>query len=245
LDGWDDNDLDAIEDLMSETPSGEVGNHGSQATRSSEEGSPGSKRSKSLDPEMLSNVQWVAEGGATTVDAKEEGRYHGLVTHQLASDSTRTLTRRERDSMDAAKVRADVLARLGFTEDDMTHLDKPGAPTPYGRALRERFDARLLEVTDSGAAQSDLALALGWPLYGSASPRMQKALERAKDRRAAGGPAVQAAPPPPVAREAGAKCLCGCDRETPLAPRTRNGNVKGHPLRYLPGHNRRYRQPQQ
>lgn len=36
-------------------------------------------------------------------------------------------------------------------------------------------------------------------------------------------------------------CLCGCGETTPLATKTRRGNVLGQPLRYAPGHENRGR----
>lgn len=40
-------------------------------------------------------------------------------------------------------------------------------------------------------------------------------------------------------------CQCGCGGEVTLATRTnaRLGHVKGQPMRYLPGHNRKSRRP--
>jgi hypothetical protein len=186
-DVWEDDGLDEIEALMSEGPPGAVDNHGRKAAQrlsSATVGKDGEKwgpAHKSLDADTRSTVNYVAGGGVTTADIGEM-RYHGGVSHLRPEDGSRTLTRDEMEALDISETRAAALEMLGFTEDDMAILDGAGGMTPAKRELLDRWQARLLEMSESGARMTDLARALGWTIQKAGiSPRMRLSLKRARD----------------------------------------------------------------
>lgn len=243
----DDEQADAIAELIEDVPSG--GNHGRTATNRRPTTSPDQDGEKwgaarrSLDTETHANVQFVAMGGASVV-SEDWIHFAGGVTDRRPEDGGHPLTQVERRSLDTEQTRAAALERLGFSQADLDRLSGPGTGNSRDvGALRARFDAALLQVSEDGGRTTDLARALGWHVTGAGRcDRMTKALTRARKRRAAGHPLPLPPDPavwdPPTEANPTGLCECGCGGSTPLATRNRptSGQVKGRPVRFLPGH---------
>ncbi len=183
---------------MSDSPSGS--NHGSVAssrrptTDNNSDGESWGSAHRSLDSGVHAAAQFVASGGATIVH-RTELAWHGARGYE-PGERHRVLSPTEMAGLDKAVVRAAVLDELGFTDADMALLDKTGRNPPATRALRARFDARVLEVVEAngggdgrpgkhGAGTAHLARALGWPTVPETGhcPRLSKCLKRARQAR--------------------------------------------------------------
>lgn len=87
--------------------------------------------------------------------------------------------------VDTAALKAAVCERLGFTALEIRSVYRQGPMTAESRALRDRIDARLLELSESGGLMVELGRALGWAVKDNGSCRtMENALGRARARRA-------------------------------------------------------------
>jgi hypothetical protein len=179
---WDDDDLDAIEALMTAAPAGDTGGRTAAERRPTtspdKDGEAWGPSHKSLDVATLGVAQWAAQGGGSVYSAANWWD-HGMTTDLEAGDSDRTLTRKELGVLDQAAIRAVALAQMGFTEDDMFILDRAGMSAAK-QVLQARWEERLLQVQEAGGRMSDLERALGWT---ATSKRMRKALARARARR--------------------------------------------------------------
>ena len=191
-------EMDDLSELMSESPAGD--NHGRKAsgrmprTYNDRDGQAWPYAYRSLDSSKYANFQYAASEGATTVH-RTDLNWHGARGYE-PGERQRLLSPAERAGLDLTVVRAAVLEELGFTEADLARLDKPGRPGPETRALRARFDGRLLEVVEanggtgrpgkSGSGTTHLARSLGWDQNESTghSPRLNKSLRRARKARA-------------------------------------------------------------
>lgn len=84
--------------------------------------------------------------------------------------------------IDAGRVRQLVTQALGFTAEQFATAYAPGRPTSERLALRERIDARLLDLQRKGGNMLALARVLGWPIREDKGEcrRMAAALARAR-----------------------------------------------------------------
>ncbi len=86
--------------------------------------------------------------------------------------------------VDMAVVRDAVCGRLGFTAVEIRSVYRQGPMTPEARALRDRIDARLLELAEAGGVMIHLARALGWAMRPNGTCKtLENALSRARARR--------------------------------------------------------------
>ncbi len=161
---------------------GTAAGHGTYRDRNGYDGQVAPTARRSLNTETRAARDFAGGDSATFVHPSALTR-HGAVNDHARGDGNRTLMSAELSELDREQVRADALKRLGFSEAELTRLDRPGGFSPERRALQVRFDARLLEVQEAGGRPIDLALALGWRINIRTSPRMAMALRRARARR--------------------------------------------------------------
>jgi len=83
-------------------------------------------------------------------------------------------------------VLADAVAeRLGFTVQEIRSVYRQGPLSDSARALRDRVDARILAVSDSGGLLVELGRALGWAVKPDGHCRtVENALARAREAQA-------------------------------------------------------------
>jgi DNA-binding transcriptional ArsR family regulator len=131
----------------------------------------------------------LGKGGWSIFDASHEGRRVGGSSHRG--------TLHPHEYVDGDALRADVEAHLGFSYDELHAVYSTGGRlADHLRDLRDRLDARLLEVSEAGANMDELARVTG------VTPRtLDRALARARTEtkllRMAGGVRV---PVPPSTR---------------------------------------------
>lgn len=94
--------------------------------------------------------------------------------------------------IDQERLRAAACQELGFTPLQVAAVYRQGPLSPGARVLRNRIDARLLELANAGGLMIELARALGWAVTakasGSGGPTcrtLDNALGRARMRSAA------------------------------------------------------------
>ena len=115
----------------------------------------------SLSCDDAANMDYAKAQQGVTAFGKSWFRDKGLVTHWKSSDSTRTLGSKELGELtgsDREKIKARVLAKMGFTLSDWERLNE--APC-QDKGLVAKFDAAVYEIKESGGRINDLARALG------------------------------------------------------------------------------------
>lgn len=184
---------------MTETPAS--GNFGRRAsTLNYRESDQHDGLQAPVEHRFLSSEKWEAvnflRGGGATIVHRTELHLHGARGY-APGEWQRLLSPTESEDLDRAAVRAQVLEELGFTEDELSLLDKSGRPSPEIKALRARFDERLLQVVEAnggtdrpgknGSGTTHLATALGWPIDTARTghcSRLSRSLKRARAARA-------------------------------------------------------------
>lgn len=148
----------------------------------------------SLSCETAANMDYAKSATGVSAFGRSWFREKGLVTHWKSSDSTRTLGSKELGELtdsDREKIKARVLAKMGFTLSDWDRLN---ASPCLDKGLVAQFDAAVYEIKESGGRINDLARCLGLTLKpqsgkrrgkgATGCPRLQDCIKRHKARLA-------------------------------------------------------------
>lgn len=137
----------------------------------------------------LEELGFLLDGGWTAVDSTRGSRGWTPGARDAGMTSHRGVLH-PGEHVDEEALRAALEAELGFTLDDVRAVFRQGRKSSAQLELRERIDARLLEVADAGGNLLELAKAFGWAieaadaLGGERSKTMERAIERARERSA-------------------------------------------------------------
>lgn len=120
----------------------------------------------------------VQEGGWTVLDPGK-GRGHGTTSHRGVLHPDEYV---DRDALSAL-----MAERFGFSLDQVAAVYRQGPLSAADRELRDRIDARLLEVAEDGGRMLEIARVFGWsikeggPKGGPSCDTLERALRRARE----------------------------------------------------------------